>query len=142
VDIERIIFIDDDRVNNSLSKIIVRQAIGSFDVYTFENPKEALEFIMREYAGLEKPLLSLVLLDINMPVMSGWNFLDKVSDFPETVKDSLRIHILSSSIDQRDKDRAERHPLVESYISKPLVTNTLRSLVYPKETLSSQHKDN
>ncbi|MBS3916032.1 MAG: response regulator [Bacteroidetes bacterium] len=136
--IERIIFIDDDKVNNSLSRIIARQAIGHFDILTFEKPLEALEYLDEEYQNRESTDAStLIMLDINMPVMNGWEFLDKVSAFPETAQRSLIIYILSSSIDPRDKHRAESHYLVNGYISKPLGSGTLRDLIQVQELKTS-----
>jgi CheY-like chemotaxis protein len=140
--IERIIFIDDDKVNNSLSRIIARQAIGNFDILTFEKPLEALEFLEREYLSKDaSDAKVLVMLDINMPVMNGWNFLEKVAAYPETAQKNLKIYILSSSIDPRDKQRAESHFLVHGYISKPLGSGILRDLIEMQELKPSGTRD-
>jgi CheY-like chemotaxis protein len=140
--IGRIIFVDDDKVNNSLSRIIVRQALGSFDTQTFEKPVEAFEFLSSiPVEGVSPQNAILLLLDINMPVMNGWTFLDKVSGLPDSLKNSMQIYILSSSIDPRDKEKAEAHPLVSGYISKPLASNVLHGLIYPSEVQPSQVND-
>jgi CheY-like chemotaxis protein len=61
-----------------------------------------------------------VFLDLNMPGISGWDFLDFFSHFDNNVKSCVHIYIVSSSIDPADKTKALTHPNVISFISKPL----------------------
>jgi CheY-like chemotaxis protein len=63
---------------------------------------------------------SIILLDLNMPIMSGWEFLERFEELDEIIKKQVKIYILSSSVDPRDKERAGKNKDVEDYIVKPL----------------------
>ncbi len=70
----------------------------------------------------------LQLLDINMPVISGWDVLGRFSAMPEDIKKHFTIFILTSSINVEDKQRAAAHPLVNAYIEKPMTIGLLKSI--------------
>lgn len=59
-------------------------------------------------------------LDINMPTITGWEFLEKFQEFTDSVKNQFNIYMLSSSIDPSDIQRAKLNPLVIDFIEKPL----------------------
>jgi CheY-like chemotaxis protein len=63
-----------------------------------------------------------------MPVMTGWYVLEKFETFDESIKRKFNIYLVSSSIDQRDKERAKENPIVADYIEKPLTAETLRKI--------------
>jgi len=112
------IIVDDDNLCHEVSKMIMEDALGEVDIKSFTKPMEALEFIEREYA---KNLGHTVLfLDINMPRMNGWEFLEEFEKFSGDIKQQFNIYMFSSSIDRLDKNRAEANINVEGFISKPL----------------------
>jgi len=106
--------VDDDSFNNILCRIIIEDTLGEVDITTFTKPEEGLTFI----ENVKSP--TILFLDINMPTLTGWDFLEQYEKFGEEVKSSVSIYILSSSLDQRDKDRANRNKYVKGFISKPL----------------------
>jgi len=63
-----------------------------------------------------------------MPVMMGWEFLDEFKKLSSGIQNHFKIYILSSSVDERDKERAAREPLVEGFISKPISKDRLIQL--------------
>jgi two-component system chemotaxis response regulator CheY len=112
------ILVDDDDLCNEVSKMIMEDALGEVDIKAFTRPIEALEFIEKEYT---KNLGHTILfLDINMPRINGWQFLEQFEKFSEDIKQQINIYMLSSSIDRLEINKAEANKNVEGFISKPL----------------------
>jgi CheY-like chemotaxis protein len=110
----RYILIDDDLVANMLSETLIKRHVKPVELHSFTDPTHGLAFIK------ENTLAATVLLDINMPKLSGWEVLQKLENLPKEVTNPLKIYILSSSIDPEDRQRADKHPLVVGYIEKPI----------------------
>src|SRR5579872_2264795 len=106
--------VDDDSFNNLLCSMIIEDTLGHVDITTFTKPEEGLAFI----ENVKSP--TVLFLDINMPMINGWEFLERYEKFSEKVKMNVSIYILSSSLDRRDKDRANANKYVKGFISKPL----------------------
>jgi len=121
------ILIDDDAFNNMLCSHIIRNTVKDAEVQTFSQPEAGLAFLS---SLCEKNLpKAVVLIDINMPSLSGWDVLDRIATMPQAVLDRMNVYMFSSSVDQRDKDRARNNPLVQDYIEKPLDPAKLLSTV-------------
>src|SRR5437588_6483675 len=101
--------VDDDSFNNILCRIIIEDTLGEVDITTFTKPEEGLAFMK----NVKSP--TILFLDINMPMLSGWEFLEKYETFSEKVKMNVSIYILSSSLDRRDKDRAYANKYVKGF---------------------------
>jgi response regulator RpfG family c-di-GMP phosphodiesterase len=113
------ILIDDDPMNNLICKLTIEMTFGQSDVKPFVNPEVALNYIQTEFARSAETN-ALLLLDINMPIMSGWEFLETFDNLNFELKDRIRICILSSSIDERDKERSYANKNVLDFLVKPL----------------------
>ncbi len=124
------IVIDDDPINNLLCTKFIRAVFPEADIKTFTSPVSGLEYInsMQHSELIGKRTL---LLDINMPFMSGWEFLEKMSDLPQSLTDHLTVYILSSSIAILDKSQADSYPMVAGFIEKPLTIKRLKTLSLP-----------
>ena len=123
------IVIDDDILNNMICKITLEMALGSLPVETFSNAEVAIDFIQTNYLTATNGSITIILLDINMPVMSGWEFLEYFeSSFSETIKGQFQIYMLSSSVDDRDKERAGMEKNVVGFLSKPLTKEMVRQI--------------
>ncbi len=121
----RVIAIDDDPINNTINRMTIEMVRPSTDITTFTNPAQGFEFIRNEYVtqNCERP--AVLFLDLNMPVMSGWEFLERFNEFPERTKKMIRIFILSSSVDDRDRQRSYTNKNVADFIVKPLVRDNI-----------------
>jgi CheY-like chemotaxis protein len=128
------IVIDDDPINNMLCKILIKNASGSSEIQTFTMAERALDYIINTYPASE--IYSLLFLDINMPTLSGWEFLDRYEKLDDQIKKQIRIYMVSSSIDPRDRKRAKENKNVVDYISKPLSVQAIRSMI---ENLAPAH---
>lgn len=113
------IVVDDDSINNNICEKIILKVFPQADVKTFINPDEALTYI--KSARLNDQSKSTVLfLDINMPEMTGWEFLEVYDRFDPVIRKKITVYMLSSSVDFRDIDRAKENKIVNGFISKPL----------------------
>jgi CheY-like chemotaxis protein len=109
-----IFLVDDDPINNLINRrLLGKIGIGNY-IEEFLIAQEALEKIKQ----LPKEDSLLIFLDINMPVLNGWEFLEKYTALFPDRKD--RIVILSSSIDYQDRKKAFEYPIVSGFLEKPL----------------------
>ncbi|WP_298524012.1 response regulator [uncultured Christiangramia sp.] len=111
----RTIIIDDDDIVTFLQKKIVSKSGLDTDPLVFKDAYEALEFLEHEASQEEEYL---IMLDINMPGMSGWEFLDHIKKLP--LDERLHVVMATSSIDRKDKREAANDPHVVDFIEKPL----------------------
>jgi CheY-like chemotaxis protein len=124
--VHKYILVDDDPFNNIISRLEIENAVGEADIKIFQVPEEALAFIQNEYIKSLTP--AILFLDINMPTLSGWEFMEQYEKFPEEVKQQLSIYILSSSIDLRDENKAKANKYIKGFLSKPLHGDAILSI--------------
>ena len=123
----RFIIVDNDPVNNMLCDLAIKDAAVDADILAFTNPLKAFEYIS---AYNESNIsMNILLLDINMPIWSGWDFADRFEKLDEKIKKRFKIYMLSSSIDNNDKLRAVENKNVVGYIEKPLTEEKVFSLL-------------
>ncbi len=119
--IESVCIIDDDNIYiNLVSKIIELRRLSE-TVIVFNNGKEAMDFFQESIENNEKPEVpQVIFLDINMPVMDGWQFLSEFSKIKNKISENIDLYVVSSSIDSRDIERAKSIDVVSDYIAKPI----------------------
>lgn len=123
----RFMLVDDDPVSNKICDFTIKKVIAGAEVKCFQYPAEGLDFIRENYGNVSlKP--TILILDINMPEINGWLFLEKFMQFDKSVHDQFSIYIVSTSIDHTDRERAKAHPMVKDYLQKPLSSTMLREL--------------
>ncbi len=113
-----ILLIDDDPATNYYHNVIINDAQLVEKTRFFQSGEEALSFFKTIANQEESPFPELVFLDINMPVMDGWEFLDALNALG--LPWIPAIVILSTTINPIDRARAESHPLVIDFLTKPL----------------------
>ena len=128
--LRKYIIVDDDPTNNMICSIMLEMVLGEVDVKTFEFPEEGLAFIQNEYIKTLEP--TVLFLDINMPTLTGWEFMEQYEKFSKEIKKQISVYILSSSVDGRDRDKAETHKHIKGFISKPLDKETILSIAGKK----------
>ena len=119
------ILVDDDPLNNLLLKKTIEKNCEGSNVKDFIEPELALLYIENEFEEKYSESKIILFLDINMPTLTGWDFLEEFEKFPAVVKNQFKIYILSSSIDPADIKRAKQNPLVIDFIEKPINKNFL-----------------
>lgn len=132
MNIQRLILIDDNRVDNFVNLRMLKAAglVGEFLV--FENPREAFEwFCSPQGSDPNTAAESIVLLDINMPDLSGFQLMDKLErEHPTGLPDYL-ILMLTSSNDLADQVRASNYERVLGYFHKPLTVQKIEKSLIP-----------
>ena len=121
------IIIDDDPISNMICSKSIEKLFHTANNKTFTNPLSGLDCIFLKYKDADT-YEAFLFLDINMPVLNGWGVLDKFNDFPDAIKKHFNIYILSSSVENKDKQLALENPLVSGYIKKPLTAIQLLTI--------------
>lgn len=123
--------IDDDELCNYLTANILQSNNFCHEVQSFTNAKEALAELETKVKEGEFP--DLIFLDLNMPVLDGWGFLQAYRNIPEEVKKTCTLYILSSSVDEDDINKSKLYEDVRDFISKPLQKMNLETIRFQKE---------
>lgn len=123
------ILIDDDSVHNMLCSLTIRRTLGDVKIHEFTLPEEGFDF----FRSIDPNIHSdhyILLLDINMPIMTGWEFLQEFEKLEKEIKEKVTIYILSSSIDNKDIFQAEINNYVTDFILKPLDKNMINQIYH------------
>ncbi len=115
--------VDDDAITLMLNRKIIERAVPGATILTALNGSLALSRFNDQSSD---PIL--VLLDLNMPVMDGWEFLDRFSEELAERYTNCKVVILTSSVDPRDEERAKSYPCVIGFLSKPLSMDRVKAL--------------
>ena len=117
--LQNVMLIDDDDISLYLTSRRLEKEGFAQNIIKHESVDAAIADLQNNRNDINK-LPDLIFLDINMPILSGWDVLDKLEKIINAGTTAFNIYIVSSSIDPDDKTRAAEHPLVKGYIEKPL----------------------
>lgn len=117
--------VDDEAVFHWIVGEYLKRMEVANDIMSFYNGEEIFEYLSDE----EKPFPDILLLDLNMPVCGGWRFLEKYETLNGNIKNVMQIYIVSSSIDPKDKQRAEAFTYIKDFISKPITDDVLLTIL-------------
>ncbi|HXH19888.1 MAG TPA: response regulator [Chitinophagales bacterium] len=120
-----VLLVDDDEICNFLNENVIRLMDGNLKVQNALNSQTAMDFVLARKS--DSPLL--ILLDLNMPVMDGFEFLDEFIHLPEKKRNNIVIVILTSSDYEKDRERARKYNVVSGYVIKPLTHEKMVSIV-------------
>lgn len=126
-----VVIIDDDPISILVCETMIKKANFTEKIKTFNDAKDALAFFDRHYTdGKEMP--DFIFLDIQMPEISGWDFMDAYGQFSHIPVRTPHVVMLSATFDPDDQQKATQNNLIISFISKPITKEALLNLSISK----------
>lgn len=129
-----VLLIDDDEATNFINQMVIKRAGITDTIEVALNGREALEFLTNSGKHEKEtehpfPQPMLILLDINMPVMDGWEFLEAYHKLPESQKAEIVIVMLTTSLNPDDTQRAAEISEISGFRSKPLTIELVEDIM-------------
>lgn len=135
-----VLLIDDDKTFNIINRALIQKINPEIEVVEFTSSTIGLDYL-GEKLLTDQQLPDFLFLDIRMPEMTGFEFLDILtSQFTHTKLKAMRIFILTSSLDVKDKERARESGVVEGFINKPLELEVLNNLFKVRSSVLTDHQ--
>lgn len=124
--LDKILCVDDDAITLMLCKKVIIKTGFSKETITAQNGEEALKYFDNIAENTDNTTLpQLIFLDLNMPILGGWEFLDIFSEPKYSSFNKTKIVVLSSTIDPEDLEKAKKYPMVIDFLSKPISVSML-----------------
>lgn len=126
--LRNVLLVDDSKADNFISNRIISKAEVAEVITTTTGAREALDYLCKPVNG-KFPKPEIIFLDINMPGMSGWDFLDEYALLDEAKKAGIIVCMLTTSNDSKDRKKAEDYDVVGDYSNKPLTKEKLMAII-------------
>ncbi|HET7179602.1 MAG TPA: response regulator [Chryseosolibacter sp.] len=125
-----VMLIDDNEIDNLINQKMIEAASIAENIYTHTGAKSAIEFLrnMEKLDVAAEVLPDVIFLDIDMPLMDGFQFLDEFEKLSDVTKKKCRIVMLTSSINPQDFNRSKKYDNVKLYLNKPLSHDSIVKL--------------
>lgn len=131
--LDKILCVDDDAITLMLCKKVIERVSFAHEILTAKNGEEAIFYFDELAPQLQQDQTvsypKLTFLDLNMPIMNGWEFLDNYlqNGYHELFSEAKFI-VLSSTIDPNDVEKTKSYPMVIDFLSKPITKEMLENL--------------
>ena len=132
--LKSVVLIDDCKATNYIHRLIIEKYGFAEAITEFMNGKEAIDYLSTEVDG-EFPTPELIFLDLNMPVMNGWEFLESYKHLPSNQQAGVVVVMLTTSLNPDDEAQADNIDGVKAFSSKPLTIEKLDGVLaefYPR----------
>jgi CheY-like chemotaxis protein len=127
-EVKKFIIIDDDSINNILVEGILKILAPGSDATSFTDPEIALEYLFDMHTDNFNDLL--IFLDLNMPVLNGWDVLDKLTErFGGKLPSNAVLYIASSSDIMEDISKSKIYEIAKGYLTKPLKLDSIKNIL-------------
>jgi CheY-like chemotaxis protein len=125
-----VMLIDDNEIDNLINQKMIEAASVTENIYTHTGAKSAIEFLknMEKLEMADQVLPDVIFLDIDMPLMDGFQFLDEFEKLTNIAKKKCKIVMLTSSINPQDFNRSKKYENVRLYLNKPLSHDSIVKL--------------
>ena len=123
--LKHILLIDDDEPTNFYHSMMIEESGLCPNIYVKDSAVEAIKWLKDE----ANPIPDLIFLDINMPIMNGWEFLDEYKELPDVKKTDIIVVMLTTSLNPNDMERANKMDEISSFMNKPLTIENIQKVV-------------
>lgn len=123
----KVFIVDDDAVYQLILKKLIAKIDEQVVIESFKNGAPAVDAV-KNIISSGGDLPEVMFLDINMPVMDGWQFLDALAEINDPLLEN-RIYMMSTSLDNRDKEQAGSRKLIKEYVFKPVTPDKLAQII-------------
>lgn len=121
------IVIDDSKLDCFIAEKIIKNTGKSDSIKSFLQAKDALQYISN--APIDDQAQTIIFVDIQMPVMNGFEFVEAFEQLPTNITSHYTIYVISSSINENDLNRVHNFASVRQFLNKPLTSNNLSILL-------------
>ncbi|PBJ06824.1 response regulator [Flavobacterium sp. ACN6] len=118
------IIIDDNLIDQFVTKKLLKKGLDVNPLFIANNGKEGIEWLLKNSDNNESLI---ILLDIQMPIMNGFEFLDEFARLEEDVKEKIEIFVISSTLDTEEIKKAKENKYVSDFWNKPFRLDLLKS---------------
>lgn len=115
-----VLLIDDDEATNFYHKLILEEEGVNVHIQSVKSAKEGLDFLLCKGDYENYPQSGIIFLDLNMPGMNGWDFIEEYKELSKDIHERAVISILTTSANPDDRERAASIPMVIEFVHKPL----------------------
>ncbi len=126
--IPNFIIIDDSRLDCFIAVKIIQNSGTYSSVKSYMEATEAYEAIKNGLIG-DDSIITIIILDIQMPVMNGFQFVEVFEKLPKEIQSKFAIFLFSSSINENDKNRLDNYPSIIRFYSKPISKDTVAQMI-------------
>lgn len=120
------LIIDDDPIQLRIAEMLLKKC-GSFNSTSYQNAGHALDHL-KTHLQNESILPDVIFIDLHMPELNGWDFLNTYENLLPDISKSINVFIVTSSIDLHDQKRSSDYPFLKGFITKPITPEGLNEI--------------
>lgn len=125
--VQRAFIIDDDEVYIYAIRRLIKIQNLCEELFVFTDGQQAVDYLLA-HKNDGTPMPDLILIDVNMPVLDGWGFIEEFQKMDSNLTKNTKLFMVSSSIDPRDLKKAKEIPIIVKYIFKPITFDELKEV--------------